>query len=101
MSRTIRRKNYPKWMISTRTEKYSYALRTYIPLTVLEQLKALAKFHSDATPKYSGGAGPSWFRNMYADRPARRQNAQELRKFMLNPEYEPMCVAKPKLPYWD
>lgn len=62
--------------------------------------KLIAIARSDAATHNHKEPGPHHFRNLYSDRPLRRQAKNELHKFMFNPEYEPMILAKPPLPYW-
>lgn len=65
-----------------------------------EYAKGLAKFHSDAGTWSFKEPGPSWFRNLYTERPLRRYNRRELHKFMKNSDYESMIEEKGKLEYW-
>lgn len=108
MSRTYRRtKNYSKgWM----TDKGYYCSEWtwdcgyyhQIPLSKdsEEYKRKSAKYHSDAGTTNFKEPGPSWFRNLYSERPQRRFNKNELHKFMLDTNYEPMCVEMDKMPYW-
>ena len=64
-----------------------------------EYKEALAVYHSDKTSSFKE-PGPSWFRNMFSERPMRRHNKRELMKFMRVPEYEPMVFEKYPLQYW-
>jgi hypothetical protein len=65
-----------------------------------EYKKGKARFHSDMGTTSFKEPGPHWFRNLFSDRPLRRHDKNELKKFMLDPEYEPMCNAYWKLDYW-
>ena len=60
----------------------------------------LSKFHGDHGTHNFKEPGPSWFRNLYAQRPHRRSAKNELRKFLTNSEYEPIIDDMPYLPYW-
>lgn len=62
--------------------------------------KLLAVARSDAATNACKEPGPSHFRNLYSDRPARRAAKRELQKYMNNVEYEPMILAMDKLPYF-
>lgn len=97
MSRTYRRKKDSGTM-----HDWSYRLSVYKILgkTESEVTKLKSVFYSDSYGCSFKEPGPSWFRNLYTERPTRRYNREELRKFMLDNEYEPMCVVKPKLLYW-
>ncbi len=60
-----------------------------------------ARFHSDMGTTSFKEPGPHWFRNLYSDRPLRRHDKNELRKYvLLDGEYEPSCSAYWKLDYW-
>ena len=62
--------------------------------------RLIAKASSDAATHSCKEPGPGWFRNLYSDRPLRRKAKEELRKYMMNEEYEPMIEDMPPLPYW-
>jgi hypothetical protein len=69
-------------------------------ITDKDELKRIWwKAHKDQR-KYFKEPGPAWFRNLCSDRPLRRDVKNELKKFMSNPNYEPIIVSKGKLPYW-
>lgn len=55
---------------------------------------------SDAKTHNFKEPGPSWFRNLYSQRPYRRSSKRELQKYINNPDYEPMILSKEPLPYW-
>lgn len=59
----------------------------------------IAKWRSDSFREFQE-PGPSWYRNLYSERPHRRASKEELRKFNILEEYEPMILSKPKLEYW-
>lgn len=112
MSRTIRRKNASyngprgyKWAVTDFNREningqwYKTHL-VYEPDT-LEYKKALAYYHCDnGNIGLSKEPGPAWYRNVTAERPLRRYHKNELRKVILDDEYEPNIVAKGKLIYW-
>lgn len=96
MSRTYRRKNvslHCHWW-------YGYWWGN-LPKDSQEYKEKLAWFHSDAYIDGLREPGPAWFRKLYTERPQRRYNKNELRKFMLDPEYEPMVIEMDKIPYWS
>ena len=62
--------------------------------------KLMSVARSDAATTNCKEPGPGWFRNLYVARPLRRQAKNEIHKFMVNPEYEPMILTDPPLPYW-
>lgn len=111
MSRTFRRKNRVgnHWSdYKYFTGKYYYSWTTFgsfvgyvpYPKDSKEYKKGKAKFHSDAGTTRCKEPGPSWFRNLYTERPLRRQTKREIQKFMLDPNYEPIVDEKGKLEYW-
>lgn len=62
--------------------------------------KELAKYHSDSYRSFRE-PGPARFRNLFEERPLRRQNKRELQRFMQDSEYEPLIDAKQrKRIYW-
>jgi hypothetical protein len=104
MSRTYRRKDLKSDISWVGSElqwlnlPYSWgAVR--VPMIGGKLVKALAEYHSDAYHNFKE-PGPTWWRNTTAERPQRRINKRELQKFMLDPEYEPMCFDMVHLVYW-
>ena len=95
MSRTIRfkRENWylPWWN--------NHVCKFHTGLTDEEVAKLWWKMHKD-NYGYFKDPGPHWFRNLFSDRPLRRYANNELRKFMVNTEYEPLISRKYKLDYW-
>lgn len=59
-----------------------------------------ARYHSDANSHNFKEPGPRWWRNMKTNRPLRRDSDREIRKYMLNEEYEVMIDTKGNRPYW-
>jgi hypothetical protein len=82
------------------TGKY-YTRFAWIPLDPEsdEYIKALAVYHSDAYRNFKE-PGPSWFRNLFTERPQRRRAKLQCKKYLTNPEYEVILNAKDKLTYW-
>lgn len=64
-----------------------------------EGKKRLAKYFSDNGTHKFKEPGPSWFRNLHCTRPYRRKVKNELRKFLLDEEYE-IDYNEPYVPYW-
>jgi len=106
MSRTYRRKTLPVPKYVTREEVWSWYFRRphlhyrYFEVGSHEHKKALAKHFSDTGTYRYKEPGPSWFRNLYTERPQRREAVRQLKKFMLNEDYEVILNAKDKLEYW-
>ncbi len=62
--------------------------------------RILARNKRDKTIRFKE-PGPSWFRNLFEERPLRRTSKKELQKFMANEDYEPMIDPKQrKKIYW-
>ena len=109
MSRTYRRtKNKPLKRVRTGEDEFigvewnsHQGGKIFHPPNSKKYQEDLRNFHSD---HFSAAAfkepGPSWFRNLYGNRPLRRDSKEELRKYMLDQEYDPMIPEKNKLPYW-
>jgi hypothetical protein len=111
MSRTFRRKedkggwrgsksNYLRECVQV--EGWSHWVWVPLEPGSVEYQKESAKYHSDAGSHNFKEPGPGWFRNLFATRPNRRYNKNELRKFVLNPEYDPEILDNNAkiLPYW-
>ena len=62
--------------------------------------RLLAVARSDAGTWKHKEPGPGWFRSLYVMRPLRRQAKNEIHKFILDDDYEPMILTDPPLPYW-
>lgn len=61
---------------------------------------AVAKVTSDAYKAFKE-PGPAWFRNLWTERPQRREAKRELYKYLrANGEYEVMLLPKNPLDYW-
>lgn len=61
--------------------------------------KNLARARRDKVYRFKE-PGPSWFRNLFVQRPYRQDAKRQIRKFLQNEDYEPMILSKPKLEYW-
>lgn len=62
--------------------------------------RMIARKYRDRTIRFKE-PGPSWFRNMFEERPLRRASKRELQRYMANEEYEPMVDARSrKRIYW-
>lgn len=62
--------------------------------------KRLARLHSDVKFSVTNWKGPSWFHNMFSQKPHRTKARAELRKFLENPEHEVILESKPPRVYW-
>ena len=108
MSRTYRRKNSwnerwngKKWCVSV----WSYTEDGIYDKILLESNSkeyeyASAKFHSDTGTHSHKEPGPSWFRNLYSQRPHRRQSRINLQRYVQGEDFDVIIEDKPKLPYW-
>ena len=65
-----------------------------------EWSKGLAKFRSDGGTHKGKEPGPRWFRNVFCERPQRREGKRQLQKFMLDENFEVCLNPKDPLPYW-
>lgn len=103
MSKTYRRKqdngDY-RWLLVDYTYNRAYILeKIHIEKTSEEGKKRLINYHSDAYKPFKE-PGPHAYRNLYTERPQRRESKREIRKFMLDEEYEVLLNPKNKLEYW-
>lgn len=65
-----------------------------------EGKRRLARYRSDAdTDKWHRPCG--WWVTEFSQRPYRRRSKNELRKYMLDTEYEYMIESMPVLGYWN
>lgn len=107
MSRTFRRKNNTKddlyWVTTEYRDVFesdcNWKRWTRVPKEGDELQRALAAYHSDAYRNFKE-PGPAWYRNMFTERPQRRKAKGQLRKFMLDEEFEVMLNPKDPLEYW-
>jgi hypothetical protein len=111
MSRTFRKKEGKKHFDPIAKQAYCSDWRSiseWCPTIELypldynsqEYQKESARYHSDAKTKGLNYNGPKWFRKRVVERPQRRQAKTELRKYMLNPDYEVCLTPKNHIPYW-
>lgn len=68
-----------------------------------EYIKVVRKYHSDAGTHSCGNgkAPPGWFRAQFVQRPHRREAVRQIKKWLLDPEYEIILESREPLPYWD
>jgi hypothetical protein len=108
MSRTFRRKNEMQeyqwvlrdWDWSYNTYGICYGQRKTYDRDSKEAITALVRYHSDAGTHQCREPGPSWFRNLTSQRPHRRSSKEQLRKFILDQEFEVIIEDNPHLEYW-
>lgn len=108
MSRTYRRTknddnrwNGKNWAISEYNyNEYGVFSRMYFDKQSVEYARRIAKYHSDAGTHSFKEPGPSWFRNLYSQRPLRRQSRVILQRFVQGEDFDVIINENPKLPYW-
>ena len=102
MSRTYRnRDDSDIWWATqelVRYEPYKWNWFKLDPSSKEAKIKK-AKLRSDAYKAFKE-PGPAWFRNLMTERPQRRFAKNEIRKWMLDAEYEVMILSKHPLEYW-
>jgi hypothetical protein len=109
MSRTYRRKSGDHtdlfWQTKTMVRVPDRYIWLWVPMDPKskEYIKIVRKYHSDAGTHSCGNgkAPPGWFITQHVQRPHRRDANRQLRKWLLDPEYELILNAKDPLPYWD
>lgn len=84
----------PRWVSS-----YDFVDIHYDPKSKLGK-KLINRYHSDVN-RYHGGKGPGWFYNLYCQKPYRQEARKEIKKSLLDDEYEVILPSKPKAVYWD
>lgn len=103
MSRTYRRKRGDQYTLKWVTRdlvRVSSGYYEWIPLEGDALKKALAKYRSDAGTWSHKEPGPSWWRNIFTERPLRRKAKRELQKYLADQDYEPIIESMGKLEYW-
>lgn len=88
----------PRWVLVD-WKHSKYPNRVYFDINSTEGLRAIAKYYSESY-KHFKEPGPAWYRLIMTERPQRRHAKNELRKFMLNEEYEVILNDKDPLEYW-
>lgn len=61
--------------------------------------KKLAKFHSDSPQCIINWNGPSWYHNLYSQRPYRRECKRQILK-CIQYDYDISIIRKPHSPYY-
>lgn len=99
MSRTYRRKRdpIPYWIFIEYDTNWN---KTFVDRKSEDGKRLKAKYLSDAGTFKHKEPGPSWFRNLYTERPQRREAKRQLKIFMTQDDYEVILNAKDKLEYW-
>jgi hypothetical protein len=103
MSRTYRRKNLPiPWHVKEELVKLGTRSWHWVALdrNSAKYKKNIALHYSDAGSHSFKEPGPAWFRNLFTERPQRREAKRELQKFLNDEEYEVMLLPKNPLEYW-
>ncbi len=90
--------DYVKWSYEYSFMSTRYNVRYMKNSKTGRKLVSISR--SDAATHNCKEPGPGWFRNLYVARPLRRKAKNEIHKFMLDPDYEPMILTDPPLPYW-
>ncbi len=65
-----------------------------------EGKKRLARHRSDKKWGFYKSIGPSWFHNMFAQRPYRRDIKKQLHRYVREEEFEVQLLRRPKREYW-
>lgn len=102
MSRTFRRVNEKQeydWVLRDWRHSWFTGLEFRLDPKSKEGKEAIARYHSDKYRNFKE-PGPAWYRNMFTERPQRRKAKNQLRKFMLDEEFEVMLNGKDPLEYW-
>lgn len=103
MSRTYRRRQTraPRRVTSELVRIPGTLQWEYVPLepSSVEYKKSLAEYHSDAFSNHRE-PGPAWFRNIFTERPQRREAKRQIRKYMMDEEFEIQLLDKNPLMYW-
>ena len=104
MSRTYRRKNQPipRWVTHESRRIGESFYWEYFPIDrdSREYAKRIAKYRSDAGTTSFREPGPAWFRNIFTERPQRREAKRQIRKYMMDEEFEIQLLDKNPLMYW-
>lgn len=66
-----------------------------------EYKQAVKKYHSDYGSAHYNGRAPGWWITLTSQRPHRRDAVRQIKKWLLDPNYEVIIDSKEPLPYWD
>jgi len=95
MSRTYRRRSERHeycWVLCDWNADAPSGARAMLDRHSREGRRAIARFHSDAEFTMRSGA-PHWFRRIFKRR-LRNANARQLRRWLLNPGYDPVMQPR-------
>jgi len=107
MSRTYRRKRGDHTDLEWRTRELirvpGYYIWHWVPLDPesKEYKKIVNKYHSDVGTNHFSCRAPGWWITLTSQRPYRRDADRQIKKWMLDPDYEIIIESKEPLPYWD
>lgn len=105
MSHTIRRRSGDPYYKKVLTEPFERISGTWqwkrAPLdpSSKEYKIAIARYHSDGHKNFKE-PGPHWYRNIFTERPQRREAKRQLKLYIQNPDYEVVLNTKDPLVYW-
>lgn len=103
-------KDFSRCFISREGYKYNKDTKTFEEYTEVEVYytekckegkKRLAKYHSDSIGYKYNRTGPGWWKTLTVQKPYRQRSRIELKKFLLDTEYEVVLESKPKKDWWD
>jgi hypothetical protein len=102
MSRTIRRKNTKgdlKWIMWDCAVQNGRAIGFQYEPDSVEYARRLARYHADGYENFKE-PGPAWYRNMFTERPQRREARRQLRAYIKGEADDVVLNAMDRLTYW-
>jgi hypothetical protein len=95
----IPKEEYLNTRYDTRLYSYKWSSRGIVYEKKVVNKTTYWKMHKDSTYRCKE-PGPSWFRNLFTERPQRREAKRQLNKFLLDPDFEVLLDSKATLEYY-
>jgi hypothetical protein len=95
----ISKEEYHTTKYDTRLHPYIWSGRGIVYEKKVVNKTTYWKMHKDNTYRCKE-PGPSWFRNLFTERPQRREAKRQLNKFLLDPDFEVLLDSKATLEYY-
>jgi len=95
----ISKEEYHTTKYDTRLHSYAGSRRGIVYEKKVVNKTTYWKMHKD-NGHYCKEPGPRWFRNLFTERPQRRDAKRQLNKFLLDPDFEVLIDTKLHLVYY-
>jgi hypothetical protein len=95
----IPKEEYLDTRYDTRLYSYKWSSRGIVYEKKVVNKAIYWQSHKDSTYRCKE-PGPKWFRNLFTERPQRREVKRQLNKFLLDPDFEVLLDSKASLDYF-